>query len=179
MGEGSRPDLKSPARNSRDFCIYRDMSMRAKIKKFLFFKFSLKKVLGIIALCLVCFIAGICSYESSYDELPIKIEKSYVDFYKQARHYLDTNEIFSTVNYWCYRAESKNDTVYLGFIGGDDLERRDRYAWGILEGEISYFNRDLITFAFYNNELVMITQQCDSFECWDKPCESPAWLYCK
>lgn len=153
--------------------------MRAKIKKFLFFKFSLKKVLGIIALCLVCFIAGICSYESSYDELPIKIEKAYVDFYKQARHYLDTNEIFSTVNYWCYRAESKNDTVYLGFIGGDHLERRDRYAWGILEGVGSYFNRDLITFAFYNNELVMITKQCDSFKCWDKPCESPAWLYCK
>ena len=62
---------------------------------------------------------------------------------------------------------------------GDHLEKRDSYAWGILEGGNSWMNRELITFAFYNNELVMITKQCDSFECWDKPCESPAWLYCK
>ena len=155
------------------------MPFRTKIKKFLSFKFSMKKVLGVIALCLACFIAGICSRESAYNELPIKIEKTYENFYKQARNYLDTHEIFSTVNYWCYRAESKNDTVYLGFIGGDHLEKRDSYAWGILEGGNSWMNRELLTFAFYNNELVMITQQCDSFKCWDKPCESPAWLYCK
>ena len=73
------------------------MLFRTKIKKFLSFKFSMKKVLGVIALCLACFIAGICSRESAYNELPIKIEKTYEDFYEQARSYLDAHEVFSTV----------------------------------------------------------------------------------
>ena len=111
------------------------MPVRLMIQKFLSFKFSMKKVLGVIALCLVCFIAGICSRESAYNELPIKIEKTYENFYKQARSYLDAHEVFSTVNYWCYRAESQHDTVYLGFIGADHLEKKIAMRGEFLKAE--------------------------------------------